>query len=177
MVWLRCHDTLFTDIDSFILWGFTLWRVTVFPFYKCRHKEVKHTCRGCSAILCSHQHLNPTCCKSKARALLLPTPDGLPQTNAPALELTYLIHIQSPADLHFRTGDGLVTKLCQTLVTPWMAAHQDPLSMRLSWQKYWSGLPFPSPGDIANPGIKPKSPCISRIADGFFTTEPQGKPI
>ena len=134
--------------------------MTVFPFYKCRHKEVKHTCRGCSAIQCSHQHLNPTCCKSKARALLLPTPDGLPQTNAPALELTYLIHIQSPADLHFRTGDGLVTKLCQTLVTPWMAAHQDPLSMRLSWQKYWSGLPFPPPGDLPDPGIELGFPAL-----------------
>ena len=90
----------------------------------------------------------------------MPTPDGLPQTNALALELTYLIHIQSPADSHFRTGGGLVTKLCQTLVTPWMAAHQDPLSVRLSWQKYWSGLPFPPPGDLPDPGIELGFPVL-----------------
>ena len=59
------------------------------------------------------------------------------------------------------SGDGLVTKLCQTLVTPWMAAHQDPLSMRLSWQKYWSGLPFPSPGDPPDPVIKSASPALA----------------
>ena len=40
-------------------------------------------------------------------------------------------------------------------------------------QEYWSGLPFPSPGDLPNPGIEPASPAV---ADGFFTTEPLGKP-
>ena len=42
-------------------------------------------------------------------------------------------------------GGGLVTKWCQTLATPWAVAHQAPLSMRLSRQEHWSGLPFPSP--------------------------------
>ena len=41
-------------------------------------------------------------------------------------------------------GSGLVAKSCLTLVTPWNVAHQSPLSMRFSRQKYWSGLPFPS---------------------------------
>ena len=41
-------------------------------------------------------------------------------------------------------GGGLVVKLCLTLVTPWTAAGQAPLSMRFSGQEYWSGLPFPS---------------------------------
>ena len=104
--------------------------------------------------------MNPTCCKPKAQGLLFPTPDGLPQTNAPAWELTRLVHTQSPADSHFRTGGGLVTKLCQTLVAPWMAAHQDPLSRRLSWQKYWRGLPFPPPGDPHDPGIELRSPAL-----------------
>ena len=45
--------------------------------------------------------------------------------------------------------------------------------MGFSRQEYWSGLSFPSPGDLYNPGIKPASPTLS---DGFFTTEPQGKP-
>ena len=39
--------------------------------------------------------------------------------------------------------------------------------------EYWSGLPFPSPGDLPDPGIEPESPAL---ADGFFTTEPPGKP-
>ena len=41
-------------------------------------------------------------------------------------------------------------------------------------QKYWSGLPFPSPGDLPDPGIKPRSP---ELAGGFFTTDSPGKPI
>ena len=50
-------------------------------------------------------------------------------------------------------------------VTPWTAAHQAPLSMGSSRQKYWSGLPCPPPGDLPNPGIEPRlltSPCIGR---------------
>ena len=48
-------------------------------------------------------------------------------------------------------GDGLVTKSCPTLATPWTIAHQAPLSMGFSRQEYWCGLPFPSPGDLGNP--------------------------
>ena len=51
-----------------------------------------------------------------------------------------------------RCGSGLVAKSCLALVTPWVVAHQAPLSMRFSRQEYWSGLPFPSPGDLPNPG-------------------------
>ena len=43
---------------------------------------------------------------------------------------------------------------------PWTVARQAPLSMGFSRQEYWSGLPFPSPGDLPNPGIKPKSPAL-----------------
>ena len=42
-------------------------------------------------------------------------------------------------------------------VTPWTVAHQVPLSMGFSRQGYWSGLPFPSPGDLPDPGIEPRS--------------------
>ena len=55
---------------------------------------------------------------------------------------------------------------------PWTVAHQAPLSMRFPRQGYWCGLPFPSPGDLPNPGIEPMSPPL---AGGFFTTEPLGK--
>ena len=62
-------------------------------------------------------------------------------------------------------------------VTLWTVAHQVPLSMGFSRQEYWSGLPFPSPGDLPNPRIKPASPAhISCIAGRRFSTaEPVGK--
>ena len=48
----------------------------------------------------------------------------------------------------------------QLLVIPWTMAHQAPLSMDFSWQEYWSGLPFPSSGDLPNPGMEPASPAL-----------------
>ena len=57
--------------------------------------------------------------------------------------------------------------------TPWTVAHQAPQSMGFSRQEYWSGLPFPSPGGIPDPGIEPVSLAL---AGGFFTIEPPGKP-
>ena len=62
-------------------------------------------------------------------------------------------------------------------VTLWTAILQTPLSVEFSMQKYWSGFPFPFPGDFPNPGIKPVSPASSALAGGFFTTEQPGKPI
>ena len=49
---------------------------------------------------------------------------------------------------------GLVIKLCLTLAIPWTVARQAPLSMEFPRQEYWNGLPFPSPGDLPDPGIK-----------------------
>ena len=57
-------------------------------------------------------------------------------------------------------GGGLAAKSCPTLATPWTVAPQIPLSMGFSRQVYWSGLPFPSPGDLSNPGIEPGSPAL-----------------
>ena len=54
----------------------------------------------------------------------------------------------------------------QLFVTPWTVAHQAPLSMGFSRQEYWSGLPFPSSGDLLDPGMEPTSPAL---AGGFFT--------
>ena len=59
-------------------------------------------------------------------------------------------------------------------VTPWTVARQAPLSMGFSRQESWSGLPFPSPGDLPGPGIKPTFPAL---AGRFFPTEPPGKPL
>ena len=60
-----------------------------------------------------------------------------------------------------------------SFATPWTIAHQAPLSVEFLKQEYWSQLPFPSSGDLPNPGIKPMPPAL---AGGFFTTEPPGKP-
>ena len=62
--------------------------------------------------------------------------------------------------------------MSNSLVTPWTIAHQAPLSVGFPKQEYWSGLSFPSPRDLSNPGIQPMSP---ELAGGFFTTEPSEK--
>ena len=59
-----------------------------------------------------------------------------------------------------RFGGGLVAQSCQTLVTPWTVARQAPLSMGFSPQECWSGLPFPSVGDLSHPGVDPGSPAL-----------------
>ena len=61
----------------------------------------------------------------------------------------------------------------QLFVTPWTVAYQAPPSMGFSRQEYWSGVPFPSPGDVPDPGIEPRSPSLE--AD-TLTSEPPGKP-
>ena len=57
--------------------------------------------------------------------------------------------------------------------TPWTVAYQGPLSMAFSRQEYWSGFPFPSPGDLLDTGIKTQSPALQ--ADALLS-EPPGKP-
>ena len=62
--------------------------------------------------------------------------------------------------------------LVHLFVTPWTVALQAPPSIGFSRQEYWSGLPFPSPGDLPNPGIEPRSPALQADA---LTSEPPGK--
>ena len=57
----------------------------------------------------------------------------------------------------------------QFFATPWTVARQAPLSMEFSRQKYWNGLPWPPPGDLPDPGIKPTPLTSPALADGFFT--------
>ena len=59
---------------------------------------------------------------------------------------------------------------------PWTIAHQVPLLMEFSRQEYWNRLPFPTPGDLPEPGIEPVSPASPAVAGRFFTTSPSGKP-
>ena len=63
-----------------------------------------------------------------------------------------------------------------SFVTPWTVARQTPMSIGFPRQEYWSGLPFPSLGDLPDPGIKPTSLASLALAGRFFTTEPPGKP-
>ena len=58
--------------------------------------------------------------------------------------------------------------------TPWTVAYQASPSMGFSRQEYWSGLPFPSPGDLPDRGIEPGSPALEA---GTLTSEPPGKPL
>ena len=72
--------------------------------------------------------------------------------------------------LDYRTkSHSVVSDSCN----PWTLAHQASPSMGFSRQEYWSGLPFPSPRDLPDPGIKPRSPALQADA---LTSEPPGKP-
>ena len=59
--------------------------------------------------------------------------------------------------LIFRESES---EVAQSNATPWTVAYQAPPSIGFSRQEYWSGLPFPSPGDFLNPGIEPRSPAL-----------------
>ena len=70
-------------------------------------------------------------------------------------------------DKRSSNSSSLVAKLCLTLATPQTVARQAPLSMGFSRQEYWSGLPLPSPGDLPNPVLLPRSPALQ--ADSLLT--------
>jgi len=63
--------------------------------------------------------------------------------------------------------------MSDSFVTPWTVAYQVPLSMGFSRQEYWNGLPFPSPGDLPDPGIEPGSPTLQ--ADALASEPPVRK--
>ena len=79
---------------------------------------------------------------------------------------------------HFSSCPSLscmCAQLCPTLCDPWTVAHQAPLSMEFSREKYWTGLPFPSLVDFPDLGIKPMSLVSSAMVGRFFITVPPGK--
>ena len=105
-------------------------------------------------------------------------PEPHPQTKSPHKNFQHtptvrqndvLENMSSPICVCVRARS--VVQLCP-FVTPWTVAHQAPLSMGFSRQKYWSGLPCPPPGDLPDPGIEPKSPALQ--ADSL-PCEPAGK--
>ena len=64
--------------------------------------------------------------------------------------------------------------MSDSFVSPWTVARQVTLSMGFCRQEYWSGSPFPPPGDLPDPGIEPRSPMSPALAAGLFITEPPG---
>ena len=78
------------------------------------------------------------------------------------------------SSLHYTIGRVCALSLFSRVwfgVALWIAVCQAPLSIVFCRQEYWSGLPFPSPGDLSDdPGIKPRSPAFPALADGFFAT-------
>ena len=94
-------------------------------------------------------------------------------------------HGDHPLFVQGKTGKFLQRSVCvcmhvisrvQLFVTSWTIALQALLSTEFSRQEYWSGFPFPSPGDLPDPGIKPGSLASLASAGRFFTTVPAGKP-
>ena len=91
----------------------------------------------------------------------------------PPKELETTEHAHMHCSLR-KVKESEIAQSCLTVCYPWTVAHQAPLSMGFSRQEYWSGSPFPSPGDLPDPGIKPRSPTSQ--AD-TLTSAPPGKPL
>ena len=90
-------------------------------------------------------------------ALHVPVNDG---ESTAHVDFGLQIHLSQWVNSQIGNGRGLVTKLCLALATSWAVAHQTSLSLGFSRQEYWSGLPFPSPGDLPDPGIEPGCPTL-----------------
>ena len=86
----------------------------------------------------------------------------------------YLISVVVPTgSLEWLICSVHLLSCVQLFVTAWNAAHRAPLSMEFARQEYWSRLPFLTPGDLPDPGIKLLSPMFPALAGGFFTTVPR----
>ena len=95
-----------------------------------------------------------------------PTPSSHPSKSSQSTELSFLCYIA--------VSEWKMLNRVQLFATPWIVTHQASLSMEFSRQEHWSGLPFPFPRDLPNPGIKPRSPAFQ--ADSSLS-EPPGKPV
>ena len=105
---------------------------------------------------------------------LFPNPGIKPRSPALQVILCRLNHQGSSSELCNVTLFLLLLSHVWLFVTPWTVACHVPLSMGFPRQEYW--LPFPSSGDLPDPGIKAESLASSALADGFFTTKSPGKP-
>ena len=112
--------------------------------------------------------------------LPFPSPGGLPDPGIVPASRVPLAVAGEPWPLHYLGSPGVnseseneseVAQSCRLYATPWTVARQAPLSMGFSRQEYWSGLPFPSLGDLPEPGIEPGSPTLQADA---LPSEPPG---
>ena len=96
-----------------------------------------------------------------------------PQTSFFHLMENMTIHSLQASPLYFFVYKVKVKSLSRVrlFAIPWTVVYQASLSMGFSRQEYWSGLPFPSPGDLPDPGIKPRSPALQGDA---LPSEPPG---
>ena len=131
-----------------------------------------------SLCLCSSYRLQDS------PSQVLPGPGHCPRRKDPTPEVHISVMVSLDLDQShsncwsrpFRLPVCVVAKSLQSyrlFVTPWTVACQAPLSMGFSRLEYWSGLPFPSAGDLPGPGIKPKSPALQVDS---LPSEPPGKP-
>ena len=128
----------------------------------------------------------PTPCDPMDCSLLGSSVHGILQERTPKWVATHLSRGSSRPRDQTRVSciaggppTGLATREAhishvQLFCDPWTVAHQVPPSMGFSRQEYWSGLPFPPPGDLPDPGIESRSPTLQADAS---TSEPPGKPI
>ena len=91
------------------------------------------------------------------------------------MEISGLDRRSNKPQYHLEVCEGVkLLSHVRLFATPWTVAYQAPPSMRFSRQEYWSGLPFPSPGDLPDLGIEAGSPAYQADA---LTSEPPGKPL
>ena len=115
----------------------------------------------------SHWSLQP---RSENMAKLtrcyLAAPASPSTTVSPCSSILYSFQ-EFPLPLSWSMLVGMCAQSCPTLCDPWTVAHQDPLSMWFSRQEYLSGLPFPSAGDLSDPGIESVSLGSPALSGGF----------
>ena len=110
--------------------------------------------------------------------LTFPTPGNLPDPGMESTFPTSLALAGSSLPLSHLGSQEVHERKCQLLsyaqlfVVPWTVAHKALPTMQFSRQEYWSGLPFPSPGDFPDPGIELGSPALQAY---FLLSEPPGK--
>ena len=85
--------------------------------------------------------------------------------------MTAAMKLKDACSLEESESEVKLLSCVQLFAIPWTVAYQAPLYMGFSRQEYWNGLPFPSPGDLPNPGIKPRSPTLQVDA---LPSEPPG---
>ena len=113
-------------------------------------------------------------CRASPSAQAAPTTSNGPGPHASSSHCEPRVYAQELNPAEWRVVVVYSLSRGRLFATPWTVARQARLTLRFPRQDYWSGLQFPSPGELPDPGIEPASP---ELAGGFFTTKPTGKPL